>query len=263
MQNNIGIVQGRLTNSPKNRLQYFPKNWELEFSRAKKLKYNFIEFFSERALNKDNPIWDDKKILKYKKLVKKNNLKIINFCDDYVINNSINNKKTIGYLSNLIKKINLLGVKNLILPLYGKSNLTDYNYRKYLVALKKISNKDNKINFYIESNISPNTFKKISYYLKKKNIFFLFDTGNRINLKRDLYDDLTKFFKYIGHIHIKDKDHRGKNVKLTTGLVNFKKIFYILKKRKYKKNFTFETTRGNNAMRMAAFNINFIKKNFK
>ena len=39
----------------------------------------------------------------------------------------------------------------------------------------------------------------------------------------------------IEHIHIKDKDSKKQNVKLNTGLVNFNKIFKILKKNKYKK----------------------------
>ena len=65
MINRIGIVQGRLTKSPKNRLQHFPKKWEKEFMIAKKLNFNFIEFFSELKMNKDNPIWSEKKISKY------------------------------------------------------------------------------------------------------------------------------------------------------------------------------------------------------
>ena len=65
MKNLIGIVQGRLSASPKNRLQFFPKNWQEEFILAKKINYNFIEFFSERKFNKNNPIWNKKKLIEY------------------------------------------------------------------------------------------------------------------------------------------------------------------------------------------------------
>ena len=67
----IGIVQGRLSKSPKNRLQYFPKNWQNEFNVASKLNFNFIEFFSERKFNKNNPVWSSKGIRDYKNLAKK------------------------------------------------------------------------------------------------------------------------------------------------------------------------------------------------
>ena len=94
----IGIVQGRLTQVAKNTLQKFPKYYEEEFSKAKSLNYDFIEFFSERKFNKNNPIWSEKGISQYKYLTKRNNLKTYTFCDDYVLNNSLLRKKNLIYL---------------------------------------------------------------------------------------------------------------------------------------------------------------------
>ena len=31
----IGIVQGRISESPKDRLQFFPKNWKSEFEKVR------------------------------------------------------------------------------------------------------------------------------------------------------------------------------------------------------------------------------------
>ena len=260
MINRIGIVQGRLTKSPKNRLQHFPKKWEKEFMIARKLNFNFIEFFSERKINKDNPIWSEKKISEYKLLAKKNNLHILNFCDDYIISHSINEKKTQLYIFKLLNNLNKIKTKNLILPMYGKSNLTNLNYSKYEKVIKKILKKSKKIKILVESNISPNEFKNFKQNINSKKLLFLFDTGNRINLKRNMYDDFLSMFNFIEHIHIKDKNNRKQNVKLNTGLVNFSKFFKILKKMKYKKNFTFETTRGQNPIKTAKYNIQFLKK---
>ena len=75
-----------------------------------------------------------------------------------------------------------------------------------------------------------------------------------------MYNDLVLLYKYIEHIHIKDKNLKKQNVKLNTGLVDFNKIFQILKKNKYKKNFTFETTRGDNPIKTAKNNLEFLKK---
>jgi len=259
----IGIVQGRISESPKNRLQFFPKNWKTEFEKVKKLNYDFIEFFTERKLNKKNPIWSNKGINEYIYLTKKHDLKIFNFCDDFIISNSIKEKNTMKYLKNLIKNLNVLNVKNLILPFYGKSLLTDKNFLEYIKNLKMLANlSNNKVNFLIESNISPDNFEIFRKSIKSKKIKFLFDTGNRVNLKRDLYEDFKKFGKNIGHIHIKDKNSKLQNVPLNTGLVDFKKFFKILKKCKYNKNFTLETTRSNNAYVTAKNNILFIKNFF-
>ena len=58
----IGIVQGRLSVAPKNRLQFFPKNYKYEFELAKKINFEFIEFFDERQFNPKNPIWSKLKL---------------------------------------------------------------------------------------------------------------------------------------------------------------------------------------------------------
>ena len=260
MKNLVGIVQGRLSVSPKNRLQFFPKNWREEFKAAKKTNYDFIEFFSERKFNKNNPIWNLITLKEYSKLSKENNLKVLNFCDDYIISNSIRNKKTQNYLLRLLKNLSKLNIKNFILPMYGKSNLTDKNYFEYVDVLKMILKKSKKIQILIESNISPDEFQIFKKMINSKKLLFLFDTGNRINLKRNLYNDFEKMYNNIGHIHIKDKNKKKQNVKITTGLVDFNKFFKIIKKKKYNKNFTFETTRGSNPIETAKNNIKFLKK---
>ena len=63
-----------MTSPPSKNITYFPKNnWKREFYLAKKIKFNFIEYFGERKY-KDNPIWNYKKLNIISNLVKKNNL---------------------------------------------------------------------------------------------------------------------------------------------------------------------------------------------
>ena len=73
----FGIVQGRLIQSPKGHLQWFPQNyWESEFFLASAVGFNFIEFIAERDHNENNPLWTDAGINKIKYLVDSNNLSI-------------------------------------------------------------------------------------------------------------------------------------------------------------------------------------------
>ena len=94
----IGIVQGRLSESPINRLQFFPKDYEAEFPIAKKIGFDYIEFFSERKFNKNNPIWNKEGLKNYNYLSNKFNLINYTFCDDFIISNPITEKKTKLYL---------------------------------------------------------------------------------------------------------------------------------------------------------------------
>ena len=188
----IGIIQGRLTYTKK-KLQWFPKNPLREFALAKKLNYDFIEFFAEKNINKKNPIWSNAGIKNYIKEAQKNKLKIYSFCDDYYIKNYLGNKKTLNYALNIIKRLKLLKVKKYIIPLYGKSFLNKKNKQN---AIKNISHIGKicikyKIELLLESNMSPKNFFEIKKKILHKNCFFLFDTGNRVTLKRN-FDHLCK-----------------------------------------------------------------------
>ena len=260
---NIGIIQGRLTKTQKNILQKFPTNWAKEFYTASKLGYKYIEFFSERKLNSNNPIWSKSSLLNI--VFSKNNLKIYSFVDDFIINNNFSKVETLKYCKKLIKQLFLLRIKFLILPFYEKSKITKNNYQNYLPNLKKICDfaKFYKIKILIESNLSPELYFKIKKTGNLKNFNIVIDTGNRINIKRNLYNDVLSLKKEIKLIHIKDKNKNLENVILGNGKVNFLKFFKSLKKIKYDGNLTVECTRGDDYLKTAKKKYYFYKKLFK
>ena len=143
--------------------------------------------------------------------------------------------------------------------MYGKSILTDKNYISYIKVLKALT-KNKGIRFLIESNISISTFKKIEIKVNNKNLFFLYDVGNRALLNSDPEIDILQLGKKrLKHVHIKDKNTKGINVKLGTGIAKFKKIFKALNKINYNGAFTFETTRQNDPIQTMRYNIKFLR----
>ena len=260
--NSIGIIQGRLSLAPKNKLQYFPKNYKEEFALANKAKLNYIEFFSERIFNPKNPIWEKKGIQNYKNLAKINNIKIYTFCDDYIISNSIKRLKTLNYIKKLSKNLHTLKCKKLVLPFYGKNTLTKKNISlmsKHIEKILKILKKKN-IKLLIETNLNAEDYFNLKSKLKSKNFKLAFDTGNRVVFNRELQKEITFLKNEIGHVHIKDKNNLKKNVKLGTGLVNFEEVFKAFKLIKYRQSFTFESVRGTNPFLTAKNNVKFINR---
>jgi sugar phosphate isomerase/epimerase len=257
----LGIVQGRLSFAGR-KLQSFPKKPFKEFKLASKIGYNFIEFFGERLKNNKNPIWSNYGIKKYIKYSKENNIKIFSFVDDYIINHSLGSIKTLKVIINTINRLHKLKIKKYILPLYGVSNLNLKNKKKIYDNLSEIAKICSKLNIelLIESNITPIEFEKLKKNINSKNCFFLFDTGNRILLKRNLVNDIYKFNKNIKHIHLKDKNIYNKNVIIGKGIVNFKSIFIALKKIKFKGSFAIESQRGKNIQFQANENFIYFKK---
>ena len=260
----IGVVQGRLTHSRK-QLQSFPKDPFKEFYIARKVKYDFIEFFAERNINKDNPIWSNNGIKKYIKFARLNNIKIYSFIDEYFISHSLAEKKTLTYTLRILKRINLLKIKKYIVPLYGRSFVNSKNKKKIaknLSAIAKVCS-NYKIQLLLESNMSPKKFEQIKKIISSNNCFFLFDSGNRVVLKIDFFSDLQLFGRNIRHIHLKDKNSFKKNVIIGKGMVNFDLFFSYLKKIKYKGSFSIESQRGSNILKQAKINYNFFKNLIK
>ena len=181
----LGIMQGRLSYSGK-KLQNFPSSPYKEFKIASSIGYDFIEFFSENTKNAKNPIWSDSGINNYIKFSKINKIKIFSLCDNYIINHSLSSKNTFNTIIHTLSQLNKLRIKKYILPLYGRSeiNFKKKNIKKIfknLSIIAKICLRYN-IELIFESNMSPNEFEKFKKNINSKNCFFLFDTGNRINL---------------------------------------------------------------------------------
>jgi len=257
----FGILQGRLSNAPNGRLQFYPKDYNSEFKVAKDIGFHYLEMFTERKYNKKNPIWTNEGISSLKNsCVKKNKLYFYSFVDDYILKNKID-KKLHKYYQNLILNLKNLKIKILTIPFYGINRITKNNYKEYLHFINFLCKECTRynINLCIESNMAPDLFLIIQKIIKK-NLYFTFDTGNRILLNRNLNSDFLALKKYVKHIHIKDKDIKKKNVQLGRGMVNFKEFFLILKKINYNKSLTLETTRGKNAIMSASKNLKFIKK---
>ena len=115
----------------------------------------------------------------------------------------------------------------------------------------------------LETMLDTKNLIKLLKAVNKKNIKCVFDTGNRVLISNSLKDEILKLNKFIGHVHIKDKNNKNVNVILGTGKVNFVEIFRSLRKINYKGKFTFETNRGANPLDTAIYNdyfCNFLNK---
>ena len=251
---NIGIYQGRLTNSKV--LQKFPKNWVKEFKHAKLIGYDHIELFLEKKINPKNPIWiDKKKIIKNIKTMK-NKRAII--CDNYLIYNSILKDKNVNYIIDVINHISKLPRPKLIIPL-NKSLLKKKDI--LIISLIKVLSYARKckveISFECEFDFQKiiNLSKKI-----KKNFKITFDTGNIFLIEKNINNSFQKLRYLINHIHIKDRNKLKMNTVFGSGLINFESFFKLIKKTKYKNDLTLETNRGNDASRTGRLNLILIKK---
>ena len=257
----FGIVQGRLSKTPENQLQWFPQNcWKDEFHNAKKLGIDFIELLDENSYNKDNPIWSDSGRSQLKSVSQKTGRKLYSICTDYIMANDLlqdKENKTKGHVKRLIDHAGELGCKVVVLPLFEKSKLsnstTDFfipiigNFAQYAAQLN--------INICIESLLDGPNLKIFLESINESNVGCVFDTGNRVVDNLDLDEEIKLLGDWITHVHIKDKIYDGENVLLGTGLVNFFKVFEALVEIEYEGPLVFETTRGTDPVVTASYHM--------
>lgn len=259
-----GIMQGRLSKIIKNKIQCFPeRNWRKEFSKAKKLGLKSIEWTLDYKNLHKNPIFSNQGQRQIKELSKKNSIKINSLTGDCFMQKPFwkikNNKNLIFDLKKIINSCKILGIKFIVIPLVDNGSIQSNSDKNQLIKscdeIKKyLTNTGTRLIF--ESDFPP---KKLNKFIKNfdPNFFGInYDVGNSASLNYNIDDEFNFYGRYIYNIHIKDRVKNGSTVRLGRGNANFSKLFYNLRKIKYKGNLILQTARSQNNQHM-----NEVKKN--
>lgn len=260
----FGIMQGRLSRSKKNTLQFLPNNWKIEYDRAKKVKLDYIELFTTK-INDRSPIWNKNQSL-LKKKINQTKLKKVILCDNFVFKSSLLSGNYNRYFNKIINRLAYFRNSTLVIPIENVF-FEKENYKK---LLKKISyfieeSKKKGIKTSFETQVPLKTILKFKKDLNNRLFKITFDTGNIFLIDRSNKSLITYFNKtknFTNHIHLKDRDINDNNVVFGTGIINFNDLFKKIKKTEYNQTFTFETNRGKNFLITAKNNLTFVKKNF-
>ena len=268
---NFGFMQGRLSPTEKNKIQFFPKkNWEKEFFFAKQIGLKNMEWTLDHKNLYKNPIFTKNGKKKIKELSKKYNITIKSLTGDCFMQKPFwkykNKVKYIQDLKKIIKACSDLKIKYIIFPLVDNSSIKNKKEEKEIVLEFKKLNKfltRNKVQILFESNYSPKNLKDFIKKFDKKNFGINYDTGNSASFDYDSTNEFKQYGKYIKNIHIKDRVCNGKTIRLGEGNADFKKIFKNIYRIKYNNLLIFQTARSakkNDDINELKINLNFIKK---
>lgn len=256
-------MQGRLSNPPfGDDLDWFPfKDWEREFSIARSLSFNSIDLVIDRKMNINNPIWDQVGRDRIKQLYDEYEIKPIASCVNFVIDNPITDNIIFDRVKSMINYVSELGFQYIVIPLFGSSDpefdkASNMNNCISLLANYAI---DNNVKLLIETNLSGEDTLHFLSNVKNNDVGIVYDVGNAVGCGQNIEDDLDVLSGLISHVHIKDKNTSGENVRLGDGVVDFSRFFNLLIKTNYEGEFTLETSRGLNAVQASVDNIKYIK----
>lgn len=240
MNNEIGIMQGRLSPPINNAIQAFPKNnWKNEFEIANRIGFSKIEWICD---SKDNPILYESNLLEIKNYSEKFDIKIDSLCADYFIENKLfsesemNIKKNLDFLKKIIKKCHKLELSIIEIPLIDNSTIRDHNdkneFRENLDSIISTI-EDHDVIIALETDLEPIKLRSFISKFNHPNIKLNYDKGNSTANKFDMEVELELLSKWIVNIHIKDRLFSGYSVPLGNGDVDFERFFELLKNKNY------------------------------
>ena len=251
----IGVMQGRLSRQRSQLIQEFPwETWQTEFSLAKEIGLDLIEWTVDYSKMHENPIFLDNMRLIISDLVRLNNVQIQSITLDNFVSAPLHklNPKTklissIDTLYWIIDQVLKSDIKILVIPIVvdnGGENLETLIELKKLISLAQNYLSKKNLQIALECELSTEKIEALCESFKNfDNIGFNFDIGNSASLNNDPIQEINIYGDKLFNVHIKDRIMNGKTVPLGQGNANFKKIFSELRKVGYSKNFVLQAAR--------------------
>ena len=241
-------MQGRLSQKNNSPLQSFPFNtWEDEFSRAKKIGFNKIEWLVDKEFDYKNPLFSEKGRDKILGLSNTHQIKVETLCAHFLIYGSIlgdtkDSDQIKKYFFEVIEQAINIGINFISIPLMGKMSLRYKEVSQKIENLLKEINQQFEIDILLESDISNiKTFIFIKK-LESKKIGMLYDLGNATKFNFSFKDDFPLIKESVKEIHIKDFSLAlNKSVRLGEGDTNFEETFHIINEHNWKGTMLLET----------------------
>lgn len=230
----MGILQGRLSRPVDGKIQEFPfETWQEEFYNLNKVGLTHIEWIITKDSFAENPFFKRKL----------NGYYISSICADNLVDKRIGERE---FLEEQLTPICDAALRNnvncITIPLLEDSSLEDETKRKNFTSLMlKYADSYPLLKFSFEATLEPT--KILEFINLKKNFFITFDTGNIFSADFPTGYYITTLCHKFNNVHLKDKNEFG-TVFPTSGLVNFKEIFALLKELNYDGLYTLQTARS-------------------
>ena len=237
---NIGVMQGRLLPKYMGKYQAHPAGyWKKEYSIAKKLGLDSIEFIFDYLKYDKNPLYTKKGIDEIQEISNSTGIKTKSVCADYFMESPLFHydenirKENENVLKNLIFNCSLLGVTDIVIPCVDNSSIKSGEQKKIFIETVKKHLPDLEkynINFSLETDLPPYEFAELLSKFTSKNVTVNYDIGNSASLGYSFIEELNCYGKKITNVHIKDRVLNGPSVVLGEGDAHIAEVFSEMSK---------------------------------
>lgn len=236
-------MQGRLLPKYKGNYQAHPKGyWQEEFTIAKQLGLDCVEFILDFEDYSENPLMRFDGLLEICQVVRKTGVSVRSICADYFMVSPFhqaNNEHaniSVDVLKYLITIAPLLGCRDIVIPCVDNASLkSSKDVDRFIEMLRPLLGlcHQNNVNLAIEADLAPNDLLALIRKFDSPNITVNYDIGNSASLGFDPKEEFDAYGKYISNVHIKDRLRNGPPVELGKGDAQFDVVFNALKEMNY------------------------------
>ncbi len=258
----IGIMQGRLIPSTNGELQCSPgARWSEEFVIASELGLNHIELYAERSVDVANPMWSVEGRRAIRTVADETGVQIVSMCINETLERPFDD---LDFVKDLVERLSVvirdLRSEVIVLPLFEASELPSLDRVRARSALRLFADQMAAIGarVAVELGVPAADGLRLLDDVNDPNLGICYDTGNAAGLGFDVLAEIETYDERISHVHAKDKNRAGDNVRFGTGDAQFPWPFTQLNSQGYAGLVTMEATRGKDPVVTAARHVNVL-----
>ena len=228
----FGVMQGRLSPQDPRGYQTFPSSsWREEFSLARDLGFDHIEWVVEEFDLHNNPVFTNPQAIREQSTA--HGIDVPSLCADYLMHSPLNPANTESWVlfERLLNQAKGVGVRIVVVPCVDNSSLLRPENRRNLEqSLPRMLGMAEECSILIalETDLRPTEFKKLLSKFPSPWLTVNYDSGNSASLGYDFLEEMEAYGERISDFHLKDRALGGGTVELGTGAANFSDIFAYL-----------------------------------
>jgi len=238
VKHRIGIMQGRLTPRPPNKLQAFPHAcWQREFSAAARLGLDAIEWIFEFERHTENPLWSAEGRRAIRRSAAASGVHVRSLCADYFMVHKLAGggaesvAESVKILLWLIDAASEIGAERILIPLLETSAVDTPELKAEVVeSLKQAAGAAERrgVLLGLEMELPGAEYRELIDRVGHPAVRAYYDIGNSTAQGHDVARDVLPLLPVLCAAHVKDRRVRGGTVTLGTGDANFEGFFRAL-----------------------------------
>lgn len=246
-EHRFGIMQGRLSARPADRLQAFPHaTWPEEFALAKRLGFDFIEWIFEAPRADENPIASRSGRAGILACVHESGLPVGSVCGDYFMLRRLaggeprERTRNVDRLADLIRWTREIGASRILLPLLETSRVDTPELKTQVVeSLQRVGRvlDEYDVCLGLEMEIPGSDYAELIERVGHGKVRAYYDVGNSTAQGVDVARDVVPLLPMLAAVHLKDRVVGGTSRRFGEGDANFPGFFQVLASVGYRGDF--------------------------